>query len=1288
MSNFFSEDVGSPPSDNSFAGTLASIPVEQEEQDLIHRTNNPALETPSSFGLVDVPAEPIKGFLNSVASLPQIPAGLLKESGELAQGMEGKTTGEVIKNSFAKRMMDHFSDGKTPSIFDDVGMLMGVEKDALLSLFTDGTAPKVMVNAGNAMVEQNQAALTALGLTPKGGTNVGFDIGNAFGQAGISIGSMYIAKTPAAAQAYFTALINTQDYEEARNAGKDPEEAAQIAAASAYGQGLVAMVGGKVFMSAIEASTPFKRVLLRTAEQGLQGTAMAAVGETVKGVSGVRDTSLEEKAQSVLYQGALSLIAGAPMATVVTRIETAGKKAGLSPEQTKGLSDGLVQNKDEIIDAATVIIDKEAAGVTNDEPARAEAQKAVKQVFSDQAAEEEATAAGGTEDPKIAARLILKSDASEETKAAVRALGENPTMEEVQKATKGEDTQLAETLALEEKHTTTLQTALDRWREMSSSVRENTALTKRQVKETQTLLLDFINKSGLEAADKSKFLAALKNTQTPDQLAHNLDAIEGHMKDLLDAQQRREAITGIQNTVSKVKGSSVAVDFARQVEQMANEIDLKRRSPETLKELQRTLDYMQKNPSAEMPKDVLRKLEILNKKPLEQVTTKELQDLHGRLKELAKQGKIKLALMEAQKQHLKQKRIAELQKETVPLSDAETKTAPIGERLGAMDRIKNRYTDMKNRLGRLGLATNPMDVFFDMLDGGKSYKGANHKIFKQTVDKSYSRYLDLKENASRAVKELTDKLGLTEQNFEKIGAWAVLQQEGGEKKLLDSGITPEELAKLTLTPEEKQMYNLMRKKLDEMLPGIKEIMRTVYNKDVDGVKDYFPFMTDHEAMKDFEIQDMIGDKLPQIGNKKNVEKGFTESRTLGKQKIRIDALGVFLKHIDNAAYLTELGGDIKALGDVATSKEYGKAAGNIGQEMVTEWINLIARKGNVPGRIAMIDALRRNVGFAVLGYKLSSILIQPTAMADGAALVGGRYVSEGIFKAADPAWRKFLYDNMPELRERSGDDPSYLDMGGKTVIGRAREVGLWALKKIDLLSADAVAIGAYTKSVEERGGKVDLNNPDPKAIEEAQLMMRRTQSSAFAKDSPALLTQGELSGNVSVDKLIFQFQSFMLNRWSLIKHDMWQVGVKNGNTRQALNVATWLVLATAAEVGVRRLSKELITAIMGGDMKPWEDTVKSEMVLTALGNVPFVSQGVSAFEYGSVPVPSLSVAAQIADEMKLAAQSKSQEKKADHIAKASIIAAGVVLGVPGTMQAVGGLRSQKKEISKSRASTP
>ena len=173
--------------------------------------------------------------------------------------------------------------------------------------------------------------------------------------------------------------------------------------------------------------------------------------------------------------------------------------------------------------------------------------------------------------------------------------------------------------------------------------------------------------------------------------------------------------------------------------------------------------------------------------------------------------------------------------------------------------------------------------------------------------------------------------------------------------------------------------------MEAIKPEVDDVMRTVYNQEVGKVENYFSFMTDFDAMSETEVfQRLGGNELQEFGYAtKNVEQGFTKSRTgAGKQKIKLDAMEIFNKHIDNAAYLVHMARDNKMLYEIANSPEFGAAAGDLGQRYTLEWLDTVSRKGGKSGdeRIAFLDVMRRNVGAAYLGLKLSTVLIQPTAI--------------------------------------------------------------------------------------------------------------------------------------------------------------------------------------------------------------------------------------------------------------------------------------------------------------------
>jgi len=405
---------------------------------------------------------------------------------------------------------------------------------------------------------------------------------------------------------------------------------------------------------------------------------------------------------------------------------------------------------------------------------------------------------------------------------------------------------------------------------------------------------------------------------------------------------------------------------------------------------------------------------------------------------------------------------------------------------------------------------------------------------------------------------------------------------------------------------------------------------------------------------------------------KNVEKGFTKARIGGGQKIKLDALRIFTTHIDNANYLIHMARDIKMLSEIANNSEFGEKAGDMGQRITLEWLDLMAKKGGKAGdeRIALIDfdALRRNVGIAYLGFKLSSAIIQPTALIDGASRIG-TWAFRGAGAIAFPENRKFVYDNFPEIKARVGDDPAFLDMSRNVTMQKIQEGSYWALKQLDALTASSVAYGAYMQKMSELGLPMDTQTVNKEALAYAQLMLRQTQSSGLFKDAPMAITRGSLTGNRSFDKALLQFQTFMLNRWSNIKYNAIQTGLLKGNIKKSVSILSWIFIALLAEEGLRRASKQVISALFGDDDEDKEEaeSYQKAVFMNSLTTIPFVSQIMSVANYDSDFIPGIGTvrtAINGIDDIKSGTNQTTVQRGIVNVVEGI----GGIAGIPGTKQ--------------------
>jgi hypothetical protein len=811
----------------------------------------------------------------------------------------------------------------------------------------------------------------------------------------------------------------------------------------------------------------------------------------------------------------------------------------------------------------------------------------------------------------------------------------------------------------------------------------------------------------LPAKERGKLIQMASRANTQRELIKAFTRIDK----LADEFRRKSAVAAIQDKLRDIQASGrIAVDYKERIKDLVAGLDFKSRRKDTIARLQKLQDFVDREREAgrdvTIPERILRTLDILRRKPVKDLSMNEIANMAEQIEVLEQLGRTKLAVIERLYEIEKARRADALMNEVRPIEKRLLIEAPLGERLTAVQRFKNAFPKMLNLAQHMDLSITPMDVFFDLMGGSPgTYESAPSRIFKGITDDNYGRYTSMKDEIIDRVWTRAEELKMNEKNFNRIGVHAMRVQENGIEKLLNTGFSRDEIDAIVLTEDEMAMYQTFRTELDLMRPFIENTMRVVYNKPLGKVENYFSFMTDWEAMSETEVFQRIGQDVVEFGRaKKNVAQGFTEKRTgAGRQKVKTDAMEIFSKHIDNAVYLVHMGRDNKMLFEIANSKEFGEAAGDLGQKYTLQWLDLIARKGGKDGdqKIAFLDAMRRNVGVAYLGFKLSSAIIQPTALLDGASEIGTWAFRGAGQVTVSRDVRQFILHHFPEIRTRIGDDPAYLDLAQNETLSKIQNAGYAALKRLDGLTASSVAWGAYIKKLSEMGINIEVlkqskearkaktpagamyRPKDPtkpaltmeeiqkahaKALQYAERVVRNTQASSVFKDAPLAISRGTLTGNKSFDKALLQFQTFVLRRWFRIRHDAYRAGIKNRNFKKSFNIFFWLAMAYLAEEGLRRASSELIGFVTGKEEDEKKDGYTKSVIKNVLSTIPFVSQGVSVAVYQSDPIPALGAFRTGAvGAVRAFTASKAATKKKGLVDLAESL--GATLGVPGTRQA-------------------
>lgn len=842
--------------------------------------------------------------------------------------------------------------------------------------------------------------------------------------------------------------------------------------------------------------------------------------------------------------------------------------------------------------------------------------------------------------------------------------------------------------------------------------------TKESIREAKTAVRDYAQEM-LPVDERGRFMTVLKNAETPKDVAVALVRIEAAAA----AVRKAATVRRIGKLARRALSSpSVSVEAKDAIRALVGNLDLKKRRADVLERYRETKaavdEALASGRATPLDRKTLRALRVLELRPAFELTEEELGGIMAELEIAERLGREVIrderAAYAAEKRLLKE---ALLQPGAVTPFGLEFRPEALpGEVTSRGAKFVEAVRRGFERAQKMHAALMPHDVIFDRLGGARGdYRSVPAMVFKAPVDAAHGRYVDRFAETFLPLQTLQAELDLSDARMQKIGAWAALRQEGGREKLANVygarkfgkvgvELSPEERAAVeadidavSLDADETRMYDAMMAVNRALAPEIARTLREVYNQEFRAVDNYMSFLTDYDAMAEAGVEPHEAFDPSKMGEfeprRRNVDRGMAELRKgAGRQIIKLNAYDVMLKHVNQAAYLIEVGRTAKLVAELASDPDVARALGPVGGRLVRDWTDLIARQGGKAGveRMAFLDGLRKNLGAAQLGLRLSSVMVQLSSIPAAATLVDAKYVALGVARMAAAAARsgrsawRFVFDNMPQLREDTGDDPALVAETGRSLVARARNFGYLPMKSLDRFVRYAVAYGAYRQNLAERGVRYDAAKPDGEALAWAQLMVRRTQSTGSFVSAPLATTRGGFTGSKSADRLIFQFQSFWMTQWSRIVHDMFRSGIVGGTKAlaagdyaaaaasygRASRIAFWTTVELMLVNELRALSQEIVDLVTGAaDDEDEDEAGRLEQLAWAIaGTLPGASQVIGIARYGSSGVPLLDSLADVPTGVARAFGASSDESFWKGVTDA-VGGAAATLGVPGTGQA-------------------
>ena len=650
--------------------------------------------------------------------------------------------------------------------------------------------------------------------------------------------------------------------------------------------------------------------------------------------------------------------------------------------------------------------------------------------------------------------------------------------------------------------------------------------SRENVRQIKSDLIKYIDENLPQEAKGKLTQSLVRDNLTRKNAASIFSRVE-RMKETLT----RKELVGEIKELSVPKGN-LAVDYQKQVSETIAGIDLIKPTEKTLKKLRGLKDFIQREGvPLNIQSKYIERLDRLTKKPASELSTAELTELKDTLNQLQNLGKLKQDLK--YKYHERERRVA------------------LDKLLASTQNIDPKVSGLQTKLDTYKVGTKKvyMDTLHtprvaDMIDGFKGYRGENAKLIKGLGRKETEAKINTNTIVNSALEEIQN-LGIEElTEDQQLRMMINIRYREGAfdqvKTLLEkSGLkeVPE------LTNQENAVIEILKKYTNQFTDDIAAVFEEIENQPFHKLKEYIlPIKYEKEF-------NLIPSQTIEQGRFRTTQtyKGFTYERQKGVEKIpRTDILAIFEEAINAQQWYLNMQPELENIKYLVKSEEYLVKGG----EMASNWwkteLDVVARRGwSATARSnPVLRQTRINLNQAILGYKISSILMQPFAVFDAMAYAQSRYGTMAtlrILKEFAKAWiipkyAKDFISESPALQLRQAGELAIEETLKK--VGKTRGLmnsfirgGMSLLQKADVITAAGIEKGLL-RVLEE----ADI----PNAKEEAEFLMNMVSGSNEVVYRPHILASGEGA------RTWFTFQTFFLNRWGIVIHDLIRSGVIKG----------------------------------------------------------------------------------------------------------------------------------------------
>lgn len=570
-----------------------------------------------------------------------------------------------------------------------------------------------------------------------------------------------------------------------------------------------------------------------------------------------------------------------------------------------------------------------------------------------------------------------------------------------------------------------------------------------EVADVKASLVEYA-KEHLTTKDRGNLLSRIAVVNTKRGLARGMQMIDV----MEERYQRHIAVDNLKTTVKRIDFKRLRPEYKTNITDLAKSIDLVNRREQTINKLGRMTKYIADNPDHNIPEKHLRKLEILARTPLKNITTEDIDLINASITHLAKLHDLKNKIIIKRKIQdfgkAGDESVVNLQKRD---------PADVDPRQGIrISRVKEAATTeslniehiCRDDLDKADDGINKA-VFYDGIDEGVSAvlqftQEADDYFTKTTGDVDLSRWSETYYTEKQARKNVdyhTYKLesGKTIKltKAERIALELHSRNEGSLRHILEGGIrlstnpnilykiTGEDLDSITesLTTEEKKVANAIHKYLNtSQKDKLNEISVKLNGWEIATEPDYFPIRVHGYDIKRQHL--LRGEALP--SNMRAFTQSTLEGMGILKERVSAsnplileDAFSATYKSIKQASTYYGLAQPLRTAKamlfdnnfrltlNTRHGEHYWRALNNYIKDIEGEY----QRTDNVD---KMIMGWVNRLDVAILGLNPFVMLKQPISFMAAGTEIESKYLLRAL--KAKPVTREKMSKSSPQLRDR------------------------------------------------------------------------------------------------------------------------------------------------------------------------------------------------------------------------------------------------------------------------------